>query len=161
MKHLDYDDPAIDGQWCEACRSRVAEYLRQRGIEHGRIGEWPAWHLAPYVSIWAIESAKYPEWIGWWVICGDLPTDYVSAETIKHPREAMRAFAELWIETSSLMSRGERHPTFWVGSAENQLELAPLLDGRGRTLLEWSNDDSYWGPEFLIPSSAHRVGGAA
>ena len=83
----DYDDPPVEEQWCEDRRAQVAAYLQREGVEHGQIGEWPAWHVAPYVSIWAIESKKRPDRVGWWVICGDLPTDYVSAAKIKHPRD--------------------------------------------------------------------------
>lgn len=126
----------------------VTEYLQRQGVTHGRVGEWPAWHIAPYVSIWAIESAARPEWVGWWVICGDLPTDYISADKIKHPREAMRAIAQRWLEVPEYMAHGESHPTIRIGTPENQAELSPLLRSRGETLLGWSNDDSCWGPEY-------------
>ncbi len=87
----DYDDPAIEEQWCQERRAQVEAYLQHQRVEHGRVGEWPAWHVAPHVSLWAIESKVRPDWVGWWAICGDLPTDYVSAANIKHPREAVRA----------------------------------------------------------------------
>ena len=51
----DYEDPAFEEQWCEARRAEVAAYLEREGVVHGRmhgrIGEWPAWHVAPYVSV--------------------------------------------------------------------------------------------------------------
>lgn len=90
----DYDDPAVEEQWCEERRAEVTAYLQRERVEHGRVGEWPAWHVAPYVSIWAIESKKRVDSIGWWVICGDVPTDYVSATHMKHPRDVMRAIAK-------------------------------------------------------------------
>jgi len=46
---------------------------------------------APFV--WAIESAVEPGSIGWWVISGDLPTDYAGSDGLLDPREALRAFA--------------------------------------------------------------------
>ncbi len=71
------DQSGLDEErWCQERRAQVAEYLRREGVRHGRIGEWRAWHVAPYVSVWAIESATLPESVGWWVICGDGPTDY-------------------------------------------------------------------------------------
>ena len=51
MTKPDYDDPVVEEQWCAKCRATVAEYLTDRKIEHGRVGEWPAWHIAPCVSI--------------------------------------------------------------------------------------------------------------
>ena len=148
MEKLDWDDPAVEDQWCKDARLRVEQYLDKAGATHGRIGEWPAWHVLPYASIWAIESATRADSVGWWVIYGDLPTDYMSAATIKHPRAALRAFAERWLEVSALMSRGEGHPTIKYGPDEMQLELAPMLESRAQTLTEWSDDDSLWGPEY-------------
>src|SRR6267143_18187 len=66
-------------KWCAACRRRVRKYLAGESVRHGRIGSWPAWHVAPYVSVWAVESQARPGWVGWWVISGDVPTDYESA----------------------------------------------------------------------------------
>jgi hypothetical protein len=38
------DDHAIEEQWCRDRRAQVEEYLQREGVDHGRIGEWPAWH---------------------------------------------------------------------------------------------------------------------
>src|SRR6266446_5228772 len=56
MKKPDYDDPAVEERWCNEQRVNVTNYLSSQKVKHGRIGDWPAWHVAPYVSIWAIES---------------------------------------------------------------------------------------------------------
>jgi hypothetical protein len=42
------------------------------------------------------------------------------------------------------MSRGERHPTFVIGTGENNEELAPLLASRSEILLGWANDPEIW-----------------
>lgn len=148
MSEPNYDAPATEERWCEERQAQVIEYLREQGVKHGRIGEWPAWHVAPHVSIWAIQSADRAAWVGWWVICGDLPTDYISAEKIKHPREAMRSIAQRWVEVSGYMKSGNQHPTIKIGSLDNRAELAPLLEKRGALLLQWASDDSHWGPEY-------------
>ena len=54
----------------------------QQQVAHGPIAALPAWHVAPYLSIWAVESEK-PGKIGWWVICGDVPADHVPAKFVK------------------------------------------------------------------------------
>lgn len=51
--------------WCNSQRDIVANYLRSQGVEHGAIGEWPAWHVTKCAAIWAIESKVRPGWIGW------------------------------------------------------------------------------------------------
>jgi hypothetical protein len=43
------------------------------------------------------------------------------------------------------MGRGETHPTFVIGTGENDEELAPLLASRAELLLEWVEDDEAWG----------------
>lgn len=148
----DYDDPAVEEQWCER-RAEVAVYLQREGVDHGRVGEWPAWHVAPYVSIWAIESKRRPDWVGWWVICGDLPTDYVSAANIKHPREAIRSIAEEWREQARLMATRERPDDIRIGRSEDWPSLAPLLDARASMLLKLANDDSIW--EDVVSNREH------
>lgn len=51
---------------------------------------------------------------------GDLPTDYVSAETIKHPRDAVRAIAQEWREQARLMANADSHPDTHIGRAEDR-----------------------------------------
>jgi len=133
-------------RWCEDRRVQVAEYVRREGISHGRIGEWPAWHVAPYVSIWAIESATTPDSIGWWVICGDGPTDYVCAGQVSHPRDAVRAFGTRWEEVASYMLRAEPHPTIELGTPKTWPELGPLLKKRAALLRASADDESLWQP---------------
>ncbi len=143
-KKINWDDPAIDGKWCMEQRAHVIEYLKREKVVYREVGEWPAWHVAPYVSIWAIESKKNPGWVGWWVICGDLPADYVSAAKIKHPREAMKAFGKSWKKQADLMSKGTGTPKTVCFPKENWTELAPLLKARAKILLEWAADDTIW-----------------
>lgn len=150
----DYDDPAVEEEWCEARRAQVTAYLQREGVDHGRVGEWPAWHVAPYVSVWAVESKRRPDWVGWWVICGDLPTDYVSAAKIKPPREAIRSIAEEWREQARLMATHERPDDVRIGRPEDWASLAPLLDARASLLLKFANDDSIW--EDVVSNRGHR-----
>jgi hypothetical protein len=139
-----YDDPAVEELWCAARKTQVIEYLAREGVTHGRVGDWPAWHVTPYVSVWAIESASRTGWVGWWVLCGDLPTDYESADKVKNPRDATRAIALRWQVAATQMARGERDPNFSVGDPEYALELAPLLKSRVQTLLSWVEDEALW-----------------
>jgi len=148
MDALDWDDPAIEERWCDECRRTVAEYLAKQSAAHGEVGSWPAWHVAPYVSIWAIESLLAPDQVGWWAICGDLPTDYLSAATIKHPRKALLAFADLWKEVAEYMHKGLAHPDMSIGPSEQNPELTSLLEKRSYLLRQFAEDDSVWGPEY-------------
>lgn len=140
----DYDDPEAEAQWCAERRQELAEYLGREGVPRGSIGEWPAWHVVPYASVWAIESASVKGSIGWWAISGDVPNDYVSANDASCPREAVQAIASLWRDAAQYMSRGERHPTFRIGLGQQDEELGPMLASRAELLLEWVDDASIW-----------------
>ena len=143
----DFDDPAVLEHWCVEQRVRVAHYLHSQQLNHGRIGERPAWNVAPYVSIWAIESLAQPEWIGWWVISGDLPTDYISSADVEppqHPKKAVRVIANRWLKQVEAWQVGRDYEGIRIDGGLSQQELAPLLEDRARLLLEWVNTESLW-----------------
>jgi hypothetical protein len=143
----DYDDPETEEQWCDEQRARVAEYLRSQGVEHGRIGDWPAWQISPHVAVWAIESRVHTEWIGWWVVSGDLPTDYISAADIQppqHPRKALRGIGERWLRLVETWNSGRDDTETHIAGPHSPQELAPLLDSRARLFIEWADDDTLW-----------------
>src|SRR5215813_1590246 len=144
-----YDDPDVESKWFAERREEVSKYLQREGVRHGRIRMVPAWYLAPYVSVWAVESIDNSGSIGWWAISGDMPNDYVSAEEARDPREAVRAIASLWKEAAQYIARGERHPTFSIGSGDQDAELAPMLASRADLLLKWVSDPEVWKEDEL------------
>lgn len=141
---MDYDNPEAEERWCGERRNDVCAYLQQQGVVHGQVGDWPAWHLAPYVAIWAVESKSNPGCVGWWVISGDLPTDYVSSASLPHPRDAMAVIAARWREVAERMARDEPVAGFSVGDPANWQILAPLLASRAKSLQAWAVDPEAW-----------------
>ncbi|GLQ98191.1 DUF4826 family protein [Dyella mobilis] len=141
---MDYDNPEVEEQWCAERRNDVSAYLQRQGVQHGQVGEWAAWHLAPYVAIWAIESKVAPGHVGWWAISGDLPTDYVSASAIKHPREAMAAIAARWRDIAENQRSGQIMPGISMGNPTNWKDLAPLLAARAALLQDWATEPGLW-----------------
>lgn len=138
------ESPVDEEAWFRDCRAGVAAYLGTQGIVHGAIGEEPAWYIAPVMSVWAIESIRAPGWLGWWVLYGDGPTDYISAAHIKSPQEAVRAIGRRWLEAGDFLALGEDPPDIRIGSPKSRRELAPLLRSRAELLLEWVEDESIW-----------------
>src|SRR5579871_2329395 len=129
-------------RWCAQRRGDVADYLAQEGVKHGSIGEWPAWYVFPHVALWAIESVKSPGSVGWWVICGDLPTDYVSSAGLTDPRSAIGLIAQHWLKAVPYLECGEQPPDSTIGRADNHAELARLLRSRADLLATWVADDA-------------------
>jgi hypothetical protein len=102
------------------------------------------------VSIWAIESLARPGWIGWWVSCGDLPTDYISSADVEppqHPRKAIRVIAKRWFKQVEAWNDGRDYQGIRIHGAHSHKELAPLLEARATLLLEWAENDSLWEEE--------------
>jgi hypothetical protein len=144
----DYDDPDVEEAWCDEQRAKVVAYVQAQRIPHRSVGDWPAWHLAPNVALWALESASSPGWVDHWVISGDLPTDHVGKPEGADPREAVRAISKRWREAAQLMERGEPHPEVAIGrSAEERMSLAPLLAARATLLARMVDDEEIWEDE--------------
>ena len=139
-----YDNPKAEASWLGKQRDQSVAYIEKQGIERRGVSEEPEWFVAPYVSLWTVEFGENPGAIGWWVISGDLPTDYISSNDATDPRSALAAFAARWEEVSTYMLRGEDHPTIRIGNLENRKELGDLLLRRSRMLKEWVSDDSVW-----------------
>ena len=135
-------DPAnaAEETWCAERRDQARGYLRSQDLDHGEIGEVPAWFVVPHLSIWAIESLQTPDSVGWWVICGDLPTDYCSADGCRHPRQAAKRIARSWLEAIASTKPGDKH----IGTSGLDASLILLLQVRAKLLLDFSADDSNW-----------------
>jgi hypothetical protein len=146
------DDTLSENMWIDMERTKVCAYLATTGIEHGGVGDYPAFHIHPYLSVWAVQSKRWPGAIGWWAIGGDMPTDYMSGDDAKHPRQVLEHFSRQWITISDYMSRGEAYPGTNIGRRENWPTLAPLLKSRGEILGEWAADDELWDEEEDQPS---------
>jgi Domain of unknown function (DUF4826) len=128
-------------------RMRVEEYLRRHGVDHLGVGEFPAFHVQPYLALWAVQSKKSPGWIGWWAISGDLPTDYISSNEGRHPREALHAFAGHWVKAANAMLDGKKYADYSIGTPEQWPELGKLLKRRARVIRRFAADETLWADE--------------
>ena len=134
--------------WIASQRRVVQEYLERERVDHYGVGDVPAFHVHPYVALWAVQSQRSPGWVGWWAISGDLPSDYVSRGKIAHPREALRAFARRWHELSAYMLRGEEHPDVKIGTPDQWPDLGDLPQRRAKILQGYADDDRIWVEEL-------------
>jgi len=130
--------------WCAEQRQIVADYLTNEGLVSPNVGDWPAWHIAPIVAVWAIESQSQPGEVGWWALSGDLPTDYTTCRDERSPRQALRDIGQKWSEAADVWKNGNRYEGMSLASKELERELAPVLGSRAQTLLEWTSDDEMW-----------------
>ena len=139
-----FDDPQVESDWCAQQREHVEWFLDQQPIQPGRIGEWPAFHIAPHVAVWAIESGEVEDLLGWWVITGDLPTDYFSAMNLHHPREILVAAADRWEKLLHNIERGITDNDMTIVGLESNPELQEILRVRVRLLRQTAEPDEFW-----------------
>jgi len=144
MSSDEYDDPELEAEWLTEQRATVERYLQGEGVQHRGVAHESDWFIAPYVSVWRVESMNTPGAIGWWAISGDVPTDYLSGHEATSARTALAAFAERWSEVSAYLLRGEDHPTVRIGRPTDRRELGDLLSRRARVIGDWSLDDEMW-----------------
>lgn len=130
--------------WVDVEKEKVLDFLESESIEYNRISDFPVFYVFPDIALWAVESKEAPGWVAWWVLSGDCPTDYIGSDEIRHPAEALLAFAELWHEAADYILRGESHPHFSLESAEEYPDLGELLRDTATQLEGYANDDEIW-----------------
>lgn len=147
MTHADDDDDFTEAEeeaWCDEQREVLAAYFVRKGLRTGEIGEWPAWHVAPIIAVWSIESLKAPGAVGWWAVTGDIPTDYCSSDGgCDNPRRALRRISESWLAAIA----DTRPGAATLGETGLPAEFADLLRVRAEQLLEWVSEDDGWPPD--------------
>jgi len=139
------DDEFTD--WNRSRREQVISYLEDQGIISPRVGDWPAFEVAPKFGIWCVESKKQQGKIGWWVFAGDCPTDYVTEDGQCHPRTALQSLVTRWTDYIPHMKNGLQPPNVEFGDGSNLIELAELLETRVSMLGDWIVDDNLWEEE--------------
>ena len=137
------DDEDFD-KWVSLQRQDIEHYLERQGIKSPNVGLWPAFDVAPYFAIWAVESQKTAGKIGWWAFSGDCPTDYVSEMGECHPRAALGNLLESWRNSIPHMKVGRSPPNTRLGPEEDLSMLADLLESRVALLHRWYLDDKLW-----------------
>jgi hypothetical protein len=91
-------------------------------------------YLPPMVAVWqinAIDKQRY------WVISGDLPTDYIALSAAADARDALRAFSFRWqMNAQQLIDAGVQEQT--------TADYVNLLIGRAHSLYDLFENDQIW-----------------
>lgn len=122
------------GQWVKEQFQRANKHLAENGVLFDTVVTEESRYLAPYFAIWKIKSneGKY-----FWVICGDLPCDFMPYENEKTAREAIRHFSFLWqLQAENIQKAGELDKT--------QKEFVEMLIARAEGLYRIYNQQEIW-----------------
>ncbi|WP_394132052.1 DUF4826 family protein [Shewanella maritima] len=132
------DQEALREQWVREHFQKANRFLAEKGIIPSKVIADDSRYLAPYLAVWKMES-KQPKKQTFWVMSGDLPSDYVDVKVAATAREAIRHFSMMWqLKAENLHQSG-------VTKDKTQLDFANLLISRAESLHHMCNDDKIWG----------------
>ncbi|MCE9678320.1 DUF4826 family protein [Shewanella sp. AS1] len=124
-------------EWVKEHFQKANRFLAEKGVIPSKVIQQECRYLAPLLAIWKIES-KQPKAQTFWVMSGDLPTDYVDVNVAATAREALRHFSMMWqLKAENLVQSGAtQDPT--------QAKFAQLLVSRAESLYQIHGDDKLW-----------------
>ncbi|GIU54073.1 MULTISPECIES: DUF4826 family protein [Shewanella] len=131
------DPEVLRQQWVQAQFQKANRFLAEKGVIPSKVLADESRYLVPYLAIWKMES-KQPTKQTFWVMSGDLPSDYVDVKVAGTAREAIRHFSMMWqLKAENLHKSG-------VTRDETQLKFANLLVSRAESLYKLQNDEKLW-----------------
>lgn len=126
--------PEKRSEWVKEQFRKANKHLAENGVLFESVVTDESRYMAPYIAVWKIKSTdnKY-----FWVIAGDLPSDYVLYENAGNAREAIKYFSYSWqMKADSILQLATADQT--------QKDFANLLIERADGLYDIQKDDSLW-----------------
>jgi len=120
--------------WTRDAYQKAIGFLGENGIITEIVVQKDSRYLAPLLAVWKVKSNKGKYY---WVISGELPTDFMSIEGAASAREAIRAFSMRWQLQAEQIRQADQID-------ESQLEFAVLLETRAEQLYELFNQETLW-----------------
>ena len=122
-------------EWAREQFQRATKHLAENGVLFESVFTEDSRYLAPYVAIWKIKSQDGKRY---WVVSGDVPSDFAGLQTAQNAREALRYFSMNWQMKAENLRKT-------VAADTQQMEYAKLLEEKAEILYQASANDTYWG----------------
>ena len=120
--------------WFNSQVQRATQYLANQGVTLTKVDQDKSTYVAPLFTILRIRSADRKRF---WVIVGDLPTDFTADGTAKNAREALRHFALHWqLKAEQMIQAGLRDKI--------QQDYAQLLVTKSEAIYPFVDNSSLW-----------------
>jgi hypothetical protein len=131
------DPELLRQEWVRTQFQKANRFLGEKGVIPNKVITDESRYLAPYFAIWKMES-KQPTKQTFWVMSGDLPSDYVDVKVASTARDAVRHFSMMWqIKAENLHRAGATKDA-------TQAKFADLLVSRAESLYKMQADDKLW-----------------
>ncbi|MEE1978773.1 DUF4826 family protein [Shewanella xiamenensis] len=125
-------------EWVRTQFQKANRFLAEKGVIPSKVLADESRYLAPYLAIWKMES-KRPTTKTYWVMSGDLPSDFVDVKVAKTARDAVRHFSMMWqMQAENLIRSGATRRD------ATQAKFALLLVSRAESLYRMHNDEKLW-----------------
>ncbi|MCL1113109.1 MULTISPECIES: DUF4826 family protein [Shewanella] len=132
------DQEAMRQEWVRTQFQKANRFLAEKGVIPSNVLASESRYLAPYLAIWKMES-KQPKKQTFWVMSGDLPSDYVDVKVAATARDAIRHFSMMWqLKAENLHKSG-------MTKDATQMKFAQLLVSRAESLYKMHQDEKLWG----------------
>lgn len=129
---------AMQQQWVQQQFQKANKFLAEKGVIPGKVLTDQSRYLVPYIAVWKMEASQ-PRKKQYWVISGDLPTDYVAADVAGNAREAIKHFSLTWqLKAENILNSS-------AASDPTQQKFAQLLISRAQSLYQMQEDKALWG----------------
>ena len=120
--------------WVREQFQKANKFLAENGVLFDSVITEESRYLMPYLAVWkirAMDSKRY------WVISGDLPSDYTSVDNAKDAKDVLRHFAMHWQLKAENLINAE-------GADDTQKAFGALLINRAESLFAMQNAPDLW-----------------
>mmetsp|Transcript_20454 Transcript_20454/g.64985 ORF Transcript_20454/g.64985 Transcript_20454/m.64985 type:complete len:132 (+) Transcript_20454:1-396(+) len=121
-------------EWVREQFQKANKHLAENGVLFESVVTNESRYLVPYLAVWKIKDTNNAMY---WVMSGDLPTDYIAESTAATARDVIKHFAMAWQLKAANLRASE-------GADATSLEYAELLESRAEGLHAIQNQDELW-----------------
>ena len=122
------------GVWVREQFQKANKHLAENGILFKSVTVEKCRYLAPICAVWQIATNDKKDY---WVISGDVPSDYMALDGAGSARDAIRHFSFKWQMQAENIRRQ-------VVDDQVQLNYAQILEQKAERLYQVFADDTLW-----------------
>ena len=125
---------ALAAQWFNQQLSQATQYLAQQGVILETVFNDESTYVAPLFAIFKVRDKDRNKY---WVIAGDLPTDFATDNVAKDAKAAIRHFSLHWQMKAEAMIRSGLRDTV-------QRDFAQLLITKAEAIYPFVESEALW-----------------
>lgn len=128
-------------QWGQEEVVKVQKFCLSKGIDIKSFQRDRCLSIPPAIGIWYLSSKTKEDF---WIVSGDLPTDFAPGSVAANPREAIRYFAMSWQLKAARMEDSLAEGKIVLADKETQEKAIQELITKANALMGLQQDDKLW-----------------